>query len=593
MSDTELDEQAEVLILGGGVAGLGLACQLKAAEPDIDVAVIEKRKHPVPVATHKVGESTVPVAARYLREILGMEEHLKAEQLPKMGLRFFATQGDNTDITKRPELGPPRFPVLNTYQLDRGLLENALGEKARELGVAFVDDARVTGVEIGDPAHTVTVANEADETREIAARYLIDASGRASILKHKLGLEEPAEHTANAAWFRLGSHIKVDEWSDDPDWQGRVASPDRWLSTVHLHGPGYWVWLIPLGSGSMSVGVVADPEFVPFERLRRFESVLEWLHENEPQVAAEIDKRADQLQDFHTRKDYSRKCSTVFSADRWFITGDAGYFHDPLYSPGMDMISAANVFLGELIRDLRAGREDMDQQIAIANLVFKGFAEDAFVLYEQQYGMLAAAETTSVKVTWEQLSYLGLPAALAWTGNVVEDSFAFVPSVAPELGRNIVLNKAFHVLLNDWAAIAQEEGKVGQVGMLGTTRMASIQHALSGIKTEADSIKLIQDNMNQLEDAFREIARRVAAVLGRELPADEALLRADARLAEFRLIDCPKVEPDPDAPTTSECGLLWATASDPDGAVTESWGAWPAAMYEGHATPDKAAAATG
>ena len=259
--------------------------------------------------------------------------------------------------------------------------------------------------------------------------------------------------------------------------------------------------------------------------------------------------------DFLTRKDYSRKCTKVFSDDRWFIVGDAGYFHDPLYSPGMDLITAANRFITELIMDLRRGREGMDQQIAIADVVFRAFGDDAFTLYERQYGMFASAELTSVKVTWEQLGYLGLPAVLSWTGAVVDDSFAFVPNVAPELARNLVMNKAFHQFLNDWAAIADEEGKHGQVGMMGTTRMDSIQRALLEIEEESDSIKLIQDNMNKLEGAFREIVTRVAAVLGRQLPEDEALLRADGRLAEFRLTDCPKVDPVPTRRRTRNTGF--------------------------------------
>ena len=80
-------EQYDVAILGGGIAGLTLALQLKKARPATSILVAEKQDHPVPEATHKVGESTVEIAAYYLRNVLGLEEHLRAHQLNKFGLR--------------------------------------------------------------------------------------------------------------------------------------------------------------------------------------------------------------------------------------------------------------------------------------------------------------------------------------------------------------------------------------------------------------------------------------------------------------------------------------------------------------------------
>src|SRR5581483_1819420 len=102
-------------------------------------------KHPVPEAAHKVGESTVEIAAHYLRDILGLEEHLQTQELPKFGLRFFFSADGNQDITRRVELGhavPPPSPV-KSYQLDRGRLENALGRELLKQGIAFLDGWKV------------------------------------------------------------------------------------------------------------------------------------------------------------------------------------------------------------------------------------------------------------------------------------------------------------------------------------------------------------------------------------------------------------------------------------------------------------------
>ena len=55
----------DVVIIGGGLAGLTLALQLKQRFADLDVLVLERRAHPVPEAAHKVGESSVEIGAHY------------------------------------------------------------------------------------------------------------------------------------------------------------------------------------------------------------------------------------------------------------------------------------------------------------------------------------------------------------------------------------------------------------------------------------------------------------------------------------------------------------------------------------------------
>lgn len=51
--------QADVVILGGGLAGLCLALQLRQRFADLAIVVLERNVHPLPIAAHKVGESKV------------------------------------------------------------------------------------------------------------------------------------------------------------------------------------------------------------------------------------------------------------------------------------------------------------------------------------------------------------------------------------------------------------------------------------------------------------------------------------------------------------------------------------------------------
>ena len=52
-----MQKQYDVIILGGGLAGLTLSVQLKRANPAISILVLERREGEASAAAHKVGES--------------------------------------------------------------------------------------------------------------------------------------------------------------------------------------------------------------------------------------------------------------------------------------------------------------------------------------------------------------------------------------------------------------------------------------------------------------------------------------------------------------------------------------------------------
>ena len=248
----------DVVILGGGLAGLSLAIQLKQRDPQIGVVVLERRAHPVREAAFKVGESTVEIGAHYFSSVLGFREHLETEQIRKFGFRFFFSEGRN-DIDRCTELGVSKLLPAPSWQLDRGRFENFLGEQARALGVDFRDEALVRGIELDEKSqpHAVTFEHACASTT-LAARWVVDAAGRAGLIKRKRGLAQPNDHDANAVWWRVDGFVDPNQWSDDPQWLVRCTPPDRWRSTNHMCGPGYWFWLIPLASDAHSLGIVCD-----------------------------------------------------------------------------------------------------------------------------------------------------------------------------------------------------------------------------------------------------------------------------------------------------------------------------------------------
>ena len=436
----------DAVIVGGGLAGATLARQLNQEAPSLRVMVIEKAKHPVREAAFKVGESSVEIGAHYFQTILGLGPHLRNAQLEKLGLRYFFPCDGNTDIAARVELGPATFPPVPSFQLDRGRFENMLLGAIADSGTTVLDDARVRGIALGDEGHRIAITTR-DGAHECTARWVIDASGRAGLLKRQLGLGLPSTHAANAAWFRINARVRVDDWSDDPDWQARVPSAQRWLSTNHLMGAGYWVWLIPLGSGSTSFGIVADPALHPFNRLNRFERALDWLREFEPQCAKAVETHAGGLEDFLALQHFSHSCARVFSPQRWALVGEAGVFTDPFYSPGSDFIAMGNDAVTDLVvRDLRG--EDISARAEAFNATYLRLF-DAFIrLYDGQYPMMGNAQVMTAKVSWDNACYWGITALLFFQRRYRRPEF--IASIELLMRRFLVLHARMQRFFNAW-----------------------------------------------------------------------------------------------------------------------------------------------
>ncbi len=406
-------DQSDVTILGGGLAGLSLALQIRQQSPKAQVTVLEKRVHPVDEAAHKVGESTVEVAAHYFSKVLGLKDHILNDQLPKLGLRFFFPAGDNSRIEDRLELGGKRYAPAPSYQLDRGRFENYLADECLAKGIDFLDAAKIENIRLGKSGqlHEVDFKWEG-KPETIRSKWVVDASGRRAFLKRQLGLKKESPHVANAAWFRIGKHIKIDQWSDDAQWQeGHDGKLARWYSTNHLMGQGYWVWMIPLASGSTSLGIVAAEEFHSLSDFNSMEKAIGWLEKHEPQCADAVKANLDNVQDFRAIKHYSVECKQVFSSQRWGITGEAGFFHDPFYSPGSDFIAFSNTFLTDLIRRDLSGKGFRLRAFSY-DKIFKKFYYGTSTAYLNQYRIFGNPIVMPVKIMWDYMMYWSI------TGNI-------------------------------------------------------------------------------------------------------------------------------------------------------------------------------
>jgi hypothetical protein len=226
---------------------------------------------------------------------------------------------------------------------------------------------------------------------------------------------------------------------------------DRALSTNHLMGPGYWVWMIRLASEAVSIGIVAEAGRHPFEGFNQFDRAVQWLEKHEPQCAAVVREHAGQVQDFKVMKDYSYGCSQVISgAGRWCLTGEAGLFLDPLYSPGLDMIAIANGLITDLVtRDL--GGEDVTARAAIHDKLFLRLADVWLGIYRGQYGLMGNPEVTTSKVIWDTAFYWGVFGFLFF-----HDRFRSMidhPVVADGLERLTEVSNRMQAFFREWDAL--------------------------------------------------------------------------------------------------------------------------------------------
>lgn len=449
MRDADTARRTDVAILGGGLAGLTLALQLRQQHPALDVTVIERRAHPVREAAHKVGESSVEIGAHYFANVLGLREHLDAEQIRKFGFRFFFSDGSD-HVDRCTELGVSQLMPTPSWQIDRGRFENHLGERARALGVRFDDGAVVRGMDLAEDAADHVVHVERDgATQALACRWVVDASGRAGLLKRKLDLAITNDHNANAVWWRVDGFVDPNAWSEDTQWLQRCDPPDRWRSTNHMCGPGYWFWLIPLSSGAHSLGIVCDADMHPLDTMNTHAKAMDWLRRHQPQVAASLDRSEHTLQDFMFLRKFSYGCKQVFSRNRWALTGEAGLFLDPFYSPGSDFIAISNTYICDLIAREQAGR-DITHHADLYQQLYFSFYENTLTLYQDQYPLFGDEQVMPVKVIWDYTYYWALLAPLFCSGRITD--LATLGRLRPAFNEARALNLAVQPLLRAWGA---------------------------------------------------------------------------------------------------------------------------------------------
>ena len=413
-----MEERAyDVAVVGGAFSGSATALILKREHPKLRVVLIERK----PGFDRKVGESAIELSAWFMTRKLGLDRHLATEHLPKYGQRFWFHNDSVRSLVDASELGNFYQSVLPSYHVDRAVLDEHVHAKAAREGVEILRPARVIDVDLHVGSVSKLTVETASGPETIAARWIVDATGRAAWMARRLGHFKPMpEHPTRSVWARYrnlrdfdGDWLAACDASRGAGRSGRCGTAcSRGLSTNHFTGPGYWVWVIPLPGGDVSVGVVWDERLFDLPSGGSLGEQFDAFMTSFPAGRELVDGATRVEDDLHALKALPYRVTRVMD-DGWAAVGDAAGFIDPFYSPGLDWaaltITKSVAVIGRALRE-EPGGEARSRAIARHNREFTvGFSRWFEALYRDKYYSLGDAELMEIALRTEvSLYYLGI-----------------------------------------------------------------------------------------------------------------------------------------------------------------------------------------
>lgn len=498
--------KTDIAIVGAGLAGMTLALQLKKSIPELKVTIIDQRVGSAPERAFKIGESMVEVSSWYLGEVLELRSYLLENHLPKFGLRFFMNGGSGIDFGLRPEYGlldVPEVPNdikegfpgvhLTTYNVDRGRFENHLVDHCKESGVDVFLNKKVESVKLGNP-HQIHLKDNPDMPI-IHTRWVIDSSGRSGLLNRQKELREPQDHQVNAVWFRLEGRIDPEGFSNKTEFHERIPPKLRWLSTNHLMGKGYWIWIIPLPDEATSIGIMLDPAQYSFDQVNQYEKALSWLHLHEPCLAKSV---ADVPRlDFKVMKSQAYLSRQILSVEKWALSGESALFSDALYSPGGDFIAVTNTLITEMIKAETANdRKRLTLFAKFGEQLLKGMYFHYLGLYRGVYELTGRPGAILQKVAWDTAVYFAYNVLLFRNGYFCDP--VFHSEIRHENARLEKLQKSMISYLKNYRDNKCYDGKFIDQSLLKHVQSLYLS---SEEKLDQEQLKVrLKENIDILED---------------------------------------------------------------------------------------------
>lgn len=334
----------EVIVIGGGPAGATAAALL--AEKGRRVVVFEKEKFP----RYHIGESLMPFCW-YTFDRLGV--------LPEMERLAYTKKYSVQFVTQDGRQSQPFYffqhtdhPSSTTWQVERADFDLMLLDNARKKGAEVHEETAVKRVLKDDTGKVigVEVMGMDGVPREIFAPITIDCSGRDQVAVGREG------------WRMKDPQLnKIALWTY---YRGAKRDPgiDEGNTTVAYVADRGWFWYIPLRGDVVSVGVVAEKDYL-FSDTKDLAEIF----------AREVGRNVwikdhlsvgEQFGEYFVTSEFSYR-SKFCAADGLLLAGDAFAFLDPVFSSGVFLALKS----GELAADA------VDEALAAGDVSSTRFAD--------------------------------------------------------------------------------------------------------------------------------------------------------------------------------------------------------------------------